>query len=352
MTEHHPDMELIIALAGGELPHEEAARIESRLGPEARAELAAQRAALAALGELRRPAMSPEESRRLRSAVRLELGLDPGHMYAARSQRLPRRWFARALPALAAAASLVAVVAIAVNLTDGRLSEDEAAATTAAAAASEAPAPTAAPATTAAAGTLAVVEATTTTAMAEEPMLEEAQAEVAAAAVAAVAVDEAEAAMEEAEAFAEEAAADHAPPTTAAVATRETDHAGVADTTEPLAAESRPDLAFAFSTDRRDDALLFTDAVIAEGGEPAIPVAQFADRAATGGLVCWEYVAEAARADDSVSFFGYGLVDGEEGEAYRIEPGPTRSPEGDDGEGAAILLFVYPECRPVDFRTG
>ena len=243
------------------------------------------------------------------------------------------------------------------NLTDGRLSEDEAAATTAAAAASEAPAPTAAPATTAAAGTLAVVEATTTVAMAEEPMLEEAQAEAAAAADAAaadaaVAVDEAEAAMEEAEAFAEEAAADHAPTTTAAVATRETDHAGVADATEPLAAESRPDLAFAFSTDRRDDALLFTDAVIAEGGEPAIPVAQLADRAATGGLVCWEYVAEAARSDDSVSFFGYGLVDGEEGEAYRIEPGPTRSPEGDDGEGAAILLFVYPECRPVDFRTG
>ena len=47
MTDHHPDMDLIMALAGGELPPEEAARLESQLGPEARAELATQRAALA-----------------------------------------------------------------------------------------------------------------------------------------------------------------------------------------------------------------------------------------------------------------------------------------------------------------
>ena len=90
--------------------------------------------------------MSPDESRRLRSAVRQELGLDPGHVHAARSQRRPKQWFARALPALAAAASLVAVIAIAVNLTGGGLDEDEAAATTAAA---QAAPTTAAPATTA-----------------------------------------------------------------------------------------------------------------------------------------------------------------------------------------------------------
>ncbi|MDE0167899.1 MAG: hypothetical protein OXS29_00035 [bacterium] len=346
MVDHHPDMELIIALAGGEMPPEEAARIESQLDPEARAELAAQRAALAALGELRRPAMSPEEGRRLRSAVRRELGLDPGHVHPARSPRRPRQWFARALPALATAASLVAVIAIAVNLTGGRMSEDEPAATTAAAAAPEAAPTTAAPTTTASALAAPDVEATTTAAMEEEAMLEEAQAEAAPAAEAAAALEEAEAAMDEPEALAEEAAADYAPTTTTEVLTR------VTDTTEPFSAEREPDLAFAFSTDRRDEALLFTDAVIAEGAEPAVPVARLADRAVARGLVCWEYVATAAGQDDSVSFFGYGLVDGEAGEAYRIEPGPSGSQEGDAEEAALILLFVYPECRPVDFSTG
>ena len=340
MTEHHPDMDLIMALAGGELPPEEAARLESQLQPEARAELDTQRAALAMLDELPRPAMSPDESRRLRSAVRRELSLDPGQVHTARSQRRPRHRFARALPALAAAASLVAVIAIAVNLTGGGLDENEAAATTAAAQAAPA---TAAPATTAAAYTAADVEEATTAAMEEEPMLEEAPAE---------ADMLADAAVEEAEAFAEEEAVEHAPTTTSAVTTRAMDAIGVTDTTEPSAAGSEPDLAFAFSTDRPDDALLFTDAVIAEGGEPAVPMAELAGRATEEGLVCWEYVASAAGPDDSVSFFGYGLVDGEEGEAYRIEPGPARSQDGNDEEAAVILLFVYPDCRPVDFRAG
>lgn len=350
MAEHHPDMDLIMALAVGDLPPEEAERLESQLEPEARAELDAQRAALAMLGELRRPAMSPDESRRLRSAVRQELGLDSGHVHPARSRRRPSQWFARALPALAAAASLVAVIAIAVNLTGGPDSEDEAAATTAAAAATTtASAAETAPAT-AAPTTMAATYAVADVAVEEEPMLEEAPAE--ADMLADVAVEEAEAAMAEEEAFAEEEAVDHAPTTTTVVTTRATDAIGVTDTTEPFAADGEPDLAFAFSTDRRDDALLFTDAVIAEGGEPPVPVAELAGRAATDGLVCWEYVTAAAGPDDTLSFFGYGLVDGEEGEAYRIEPGPSRSQEGDDQEAAVILLFVYPECRPVDFRAG
>ena len=107
------------------------------------------------------------------------------------------------------------------------------------------------------------------------------------------------------------------------------------DTTEPFAADSEPDLAFAFSTDRPDDALLFTDAVIAEGGETGYPGGRTGRYAAAAeGMVCWEDVAAAAGPDDSVSFFGYGLVDGEEGEAYRIEPGPSRSQEGDDEDAA------------------
>ena len=344
MTEHHPDMDLIMALTGGELPPEEAARLESQLDPEARAELEAQRAALAALGALARPAMTPDESRRLRSGIREELGLDPGHVKPARQRRQPVRWFARALPAMAAAASLVAVVAIAVNLTDGGQEESEPPAATEAA-------PSAAPATAAPATTAAYAEATTTTAamteaivataadameeepVAEEPMAEEAMAEEA--------MEEAAMAARDA---ADEAAAAETAPTTAVVTT-----VGVTDTTE---GEPPADLAFAFATDRPDDAVLFTDSVLAEAGGEAFPLVELADRAAADGLVCWVYVADGADPADGVSFMGYGLIDGEEGEAYRIEPGASLSQQDVDEEPPVILLFAYPDCRPVGFRAG
>ena len=349
MTEHHPDIELIMALAGGELPPEEAARIEAELDPEARAELAAQRAVPAALGELRRPVMTLDESRRLRSAVRKELDLDRGRAYATLPGRR-ERWptFARALPALAVAASLVAVIAIAVNLAD-RPMADEAEPTAAATRASQTTAAAAAPATTAASAltTTTVAPAETTSAPAEESMAGDAmaygevQAEEEMSVEAAAALDEASAALAEPE-FA------YAPATTTVAATAPVTTVGVTDTTESFAAEAaafRVDYAFAFSTDRADDALLFTAAVIAERGDEAFSVVQLADRAPAKGLVCWEYAADAADPGDEVSFMGYGLIDGEEGEAYRID-----SPQQDDDP--VIHLFAYPDCRPVDFLAG
>ena len=68
------------------------------------------------LGELRRTSMTTDETRRLSAAVHRELDLERDRPPATvpRLGRRPR--FGRALPALAAAASLIAVIAISVNL--------------------------------------------------------------------------------------------------------------------------------------------------------------------------------------------------------------------------------------------
>ena len=301
MSEHHPDMDLIMALAGGELAPDEAARVESQLDPEARAELATQRAALAGLEELRRPVMTADESRRLHAAVREALDLEPDRPRATAPQPRRRQWFARLLPALAAAASLVAVIAIAVNLADRPLADQEA---------SDAAAPVP-PATTAAAAT------TTTASRDEAPAMAAAAAEEAMAEEADILADEtpsteeAEAAMEEAEFAAEEAefAAEDAADSYAAVAaTGAPTTLAVTDTTESLIAEGDlpADLGFAFSTRRLDDALRFTDAVVAERGEAPFPLVELADRAAAEGLVCWAQVTDAVDPGATCPSWGTG----------------------------------------------
>ena len=347
MSEHHPDMDLIMALAGGELAPEEAARIESQLDPEARAELATQRAALAGLEELRRPVMTADESRRLHAAVREALDLEPDRPRAIAPQPRRRQWFARLLPALAAAASLVAVIAIAVNLVDRPLADQEAA--------------TMPPATTAAAATTTTASRDEAPAMAaaaaEEAMPEEADLladETPTTAAAAAAMEAAEFAAEEAEFAAEEAADSTAATTSTVVSTGAPTTLAVTDTTESLIAEGDlpSDPAFAFSTNRRDDALRFTDAVVVERGEAPFPLVELADRAAAEGLVCWAQVTDAVEPGGYVSFMGYGLIDGEEGEAYRVALGPPDSQQAADEADPVILLFAYPECRPIDFRGG
>ena len=339
MSEHHPDMEQIMALAAGRLPPDEAARIEAALDSDARKELAAQRAALEALAGLPSPTISTGERTRLRAAVRSELGIEAAHrVRQARRKERRRAWLTKSLPALAAVASLVAVVAIAANLVRGPSSDDE-------------PAPTGAPTT--AAATTAMVESTegvqyaaTTTAAApataatptEAPAYEAPYADAAE-----------QAAMAEEEMALEEAPQETATATNLAPSARPTTTLRVTDTTAPFAGDERrvgADFAFAFSTDRPDDALLFTDAVIVERGEEAFAAARLAELAEALGLVCWEHAAEAAAPGDVVSFMAYGLVDGYEGEAYRIEDGSAA--EGDD---PVIHLFAYPDCRPVYFET-
>ena len=114
MTERNIDIELIMALAEGSLPAEEAAAAEASLSDAARAELASQRTALTALSQMSSTTQSDAERARLRTAVRDEVSLSATPVTA-----LPLRqhqpWYFRALPALGAAAALVVVVGIGVD---------------------------------------------------------------------------------------------------------------------------------------------------------------------------------------------------------------------------------------------
>ena len=114
MTERNIDIELIMALAEGSLPAEEAAAAEASLSDAARAELASQRTALTALSQMSSTTLSDAERAHLRTTVRDETSLSVAPVTA-----LPLRqhqpWYFRALPALGAAAALVVVVGIGVN---------------------------------------------------------------------------------------------------------------------------------------------------------------------------------------------------------------------------------------------
>lgn len=334
MSEHHPDMDLIMALAAGELPPEEATRAEAGLDAEARAELAAQRAALEALEGLPRPTLSIGEQRRIRTAVRTELrlGSTPPRVARRRPARSP---LARALPVLAAFASVIVVLAVALDFGDGSESEPEQAPTFAAPAATAA-ATTAAPATTrVVTETTASAAATTTTAAAEaEAMMEEAADaadEVAA---------EAEAMMVEAEAAAGVESTDRTAATTAATST--------------TAPSDLPRPAFDVSIVLPDDAVRLISVAIAEGPAMPFPVSDLAVRAVTQGLVCGEIAVSGSEPDDTVYFMAYGLVDGEEAEAYLIrqgevsdvDPGAATGIEPDD-----LLLLTRPDCEPLAFST-
>lgn len=326
MSEHHPDMDRIMALAAGRLPPDEAARIEAALTDDARRELAAQRAALAALGQLPRPTMSADERRRLRATVRTELRLEGIRPPSSDGQqhRSRRSWLAIALPSLVAVASVVAVIGIALNLTDGADEESaDAFATTGAPAttAAEAPQPTATPATTTLALDRESLDTSTDMTMpAEEAMMQDSEGPEDTGAAAATA------------------------PTTAPAAPTS---GGRSEAVLPESAG----LAFDFSTDRPDEAFLFTATAFMDGDEDPFPVSQLPERAARAGLVCWENAAVAAEPENEVSFMAHGLIDGAGGEAYRIEEASAEEEEpGIEEETAGIIhLFAYPDCRPLTF---
>ena len=330
MSEHHPDMDQIMALAAGHVPPEEAARLEAGLDADAKRELAAQRAALAALGQLPRPTMSAGEQSRLRAAVRDELGLAPIRSPAppARILRPRRGWFTRAVPSLVAAASLVAVIGIVLNLGGGSDEEElprsdyEAAATTAAATmAAPAPETTSAALATTAAEEEIEEEAVSQAAPEEEPMTSEALAEEEPA-----------------------AAATTTAPTTTAAAAEEAE----------AALDEAPALryAFVFSTDQPEQALTSALTAYAGGGLDSFPVSQLPERAARAGLVCWENTAEATDPDAEVYFMERGLIDGVEGEAYGIavrSDGDNEEADLEEADPGTLYLFVHPDCTRVRF---
>lgn len=152
------DPELIAAVADGTLPPEEAAAAEARLmaNPTARAELEAQRLALAALRSAAVPQLDDMERARLRRTVAAEL--DVIRPVAAPA---PKRRFTMPWAALATAAAVLLVVVAAgpllslLTTSDGDsaadttfLAETEAATEAAPAAGAEAPPATATAATT------------------------------------------------------------------------------------------------------------------------------------------------------------------------------------------------------------
>ncbi|MCY4371268.1 MAG: hypothetical protein OXF41_18015 [bacterium] len=339
MSEHHPDMDLIMALAAGDLPPDEAARAEAGLDAEARAELAAQRAALEALEALPRPTLSTTERQGLRYAVRTQIGLETSSSRA-RRRRPARSPLARALPALATFASLVVVLAIALNFGDGFGNEQE---------------PFFAP----------EAEAATTTAAAATTMAAVAETVPPAAATVTPAV-ELEAMMEEPAHDADEIVAEEAAPlpevtttTTAAASIESTGTtaapATTAITTSTTAAADMPPIAFDFAADRPSDAVAAISEVLADGSMVAFPVSDLVEQAVSQGLACGAAAASGSEPDDTVYFMAYGLVDGGESEIYLILVNGAGGEE-DAGLAAGIesgdlLLFSHPDCEPLGFST-
>ena len=323
MSERDFDFDLIMGLAAGDFPPDEAAEIEAGLDADARRELASQRAALQSLGLLRQPALAAAERRKLRAGVRAELGIAEAAEAGGRTRRRKVRW-ARAFPALAAAAALVVVIGVARN--DGRESPPEATTTHAAAAATTAAAPAVPPEQSRESATMTQDAAAATTTRAMPTTTTQTTAAMQAAALEAAEASAAEEALLEESAAAQ--AAD-SPPLTAATTAVGAGAGGASPASFDLSLEGLLELG-------DDEELLasFLDEYTA--GAAPFSVSELGARAGRAGLVCWE-AADAAEAG-RVLFAGAGLIDGSEGEAYIIE---------EDG-AAGVRLFNAPDCTNLN----
>ena len=342
MSDERIRIDELLDLVEGNLPEDEAARLEAALDDSDRRELAVQAAVRTVMEQLPDPVLSDDERQRLRAAVRAELRVEEAHPAPSGGRQGKRSWLARVIPSAAAAASVVAMIAVAANLVDTGPGQEAAPAETGMVVAEQtadvAPV-TAAPATTAASAQAPeAAEDSAGPAEAEEAaraVAEEApaEAEEAARAVAEEAPAEAEMAMEEALAEAPEAevAAD------VAMADEEAGGLGPGyvafevETVEPE--ETRVMLE-----------VLETLAAITE--MPPVPVAELADRAGGEGLVCWQAAADLAGPSGVITWMAPGLVDGVAGEAYLVAPGAD-----DQAEAGVLALFVYPDCQAVALRA-
>lgn len=342
MSDERIRIDELLDLVEGNLPEDEAARLEAALDDSDRRELAVQAAVRTVMEQLPDPVLSDDERQRLRAAVRAELRVEEAHPAPSGGRQGKRSWLARVIPSAAAAASVVAMIAVAANLVDTGPGQEAAPAETGMVVAEQtadvAPV-TAAPATTAASAQAPeAAEDSAGPAEAEEAaraVAEEApaEAEEAARAVAEEASAEAEMAMEEALAEAPEAevAAD------VAMADEEAGGLGPGyvafevETVEPE--ETRVMLE-----------VLETLAAITE--MPPVPVAELADRAGGEGLVCWQAAADLAGPSGKITWMAPGLVDGVAGEAYLVAPGAD-----DQAEAGVLALFVYPDCQAVALRA-
>lgn len=344
MSNERIPIDQLLDLVEGNLPEDEAARLEAALDDSDRRKLAVQAAVRTVLGQLPDPALSDDESRRLRAAVRAELRVEEETLPAPSEGRQEKRsWLVRAIPSAAAAASVVAMIAVAINLVGTDPAQDAARTetrTVVAEQAAELIQVTAAPATTGAPAAEALEEAAVPATRVAETTLERAASAETTAAPAELA--EAEMMMDE------------APDTATAAAAEPAEAEAEMMMEEVSAAEDAGGLgpgyvAFEVATGRPEEAremleVLETLAAVTEMAP--VPVAELADRAGVEGLVCWPEEAALAGASGVITWMAPGLVDGVAGEAYLIASGP------DDQPGAGVLaLFVYPDCPAVALRA-
>ena len=342
MSDERIPIDQLLELVEGSLPEDEAARLEAALDDDARRELAVQAAVRTVLGQLPGPELSGDERRRLRASVRAELRVEEARPEPSGGRQERRSWLIRVLPSAAAAASVVAMIAVAINLVGGADSVQEAPLTDAGAAVTEQAAAvtpvTAAPAPSAE----APEESADPVAQAEETA-----AELAADAAMADAAMAADAAAELAEAaMAEEALAEPEEPETLAEAEMAMEEASDAENAQGLGPGY---VAFEVTTDRPEETrevLEMMEDLVAISEMAPVPVPELADRAAEEDLVCWPEAAELAGASGVIIWMAPGLVDGVAGEAYLVAPGPDYQP----GTGV-LALFVYPDCRAVALRA-
>jgi hypothetical protein len=294
MTDQHNDIELIMELAEGSLPANEAALIEASLDDDAREELAEQRLALVLLSDISAESLTASERSSLRSAVMAEINLEPiSPPVAAKAPWYENSRYLKALPALGAAAAIVFVVGIGLNSVGG--SSDEAA-----------------------------------------PTAEMAEAEQTVATEAVAAAEMADSAVSgdrvsDTEATAATTAMTEAPAeTTAAAEEASTD--GAVDFAVPMVSDTLGELDL---SDLTALALLVEDG--AKRLKEYTPYAAFRlpDAATPQGLVCWTDLLELINHDDEIAYLGRAAIGGEDAEVYRII-----DPQGT----ATIYVYLAAEC--------
>ncbi len=114
MTDRSLDLELIMAIAKGAIPPEEAAAAERALDEAGRVELDLQRKAIKALAAASTPSLTNAERMAMRASVRTALNMDPG---SAETKALtqPSPWYFRFLPIAAGLAIVLVVVAVGIT---------------------------------------------------------------------------------------------------------------------------------------------------------------------------------------------------------------------------------------------